>query len=85
MQRTKAIIRLIYVPLRFIFWPAIWLFRPTGMRTETIVAICIVGVVIFFLSPMASARFGFKLALPVIAAGLILAYLIMVWGKEFEC
>jgi hypothetical protein len=84
MQRTKAIVKVIYVLLRFIFLPVIWLCRPYGLRTETMVATCTLGVVVFVIPRIVLARFGFGLEAAVMAVGTLLAYSFMVWGKEFE-
>jgi hypothetical protein len=84
MRRTKTIVKVIYVLLRFIFLPIIWLFRPTGMRTETIVASCLVGVVVFAIPRIVPARLGFGFEVAAIAVGTVLAYSFMVWGRDFE-
>jgi hypothetical protein len=81
--RAKAVVKVLYVSLRFLFLPLILVFRLAGLRPETVVAtytLCL----FFIILPMAQARIGLGLALALTAAGVLLAYLFLVWGKEFE-
>jgi hypothetical protein len=80
----KIIVKKIYGLLRFVFMPVILLFRPAGMRIESIVATCTVGVVVFVIPRIVPARFGFGFEVAVMTVGTLLAYSFAVWGKEFE-
>jgi len=54
----KTIIRPLYIALRFLFYPLLLLFRPTGIRPESIVCSATVSVFIFVVQPMSAARLG---------------------------
>lgn len=70
--------------IRLLFFPLLWLFRPTGLRPESIVATSTVAVFIFVIQPIVAARFGAGYAIATTAEGAVLAYLLLMWGKEFE-
>jgi hypothetical protein len=84
MRALKRITRQIYLTIRFLFFPLLWLFRPTGLRPESIVAISTVAVFIFVIQPIVAARLGAGYAVGTTGAGAVLAYLFLMWGKEFE-
>jgi len=75
---------MLYFPIRFIWLPLILLLRPTGIARERLVASFTSFAVLFLLFPLSSAQFGANIGLGVMGAGVLLAYLFALWGKEFE-
>jgi hypothetical protein len=80
----KTIIRPVYIALRLLFYPLLLLFRPIGMRPESVVATSFLAVIIFVVQPFTAARFGGGYSIIVTTIGAILGYAFLVWGKEFE-
>ena len=84
MNTVKTIIRSLYVVLRILFFPLLLLFRPIGMRPESVVATSTLAIVIFVVQPLAAARLGGGYSIAMTTIGAILGYAFLVWGKEFE-
>jgi hypothetical protein len=84
MNQLKGVVKALYVLLRTIFYPIILLFRPTGLRRESIVASATVAVFIFVIQPIVAARLGGGYAVATTAVGAALGYSFLMWGKEFE-
>jgi hypothetical protein len=70
--------------LRLLFFPLLLLFRPIGMRPESVVATSTLAVVIFVIQPISATHLGggYSIAMTTIRA--VLGYAFLVWGKEFE-
>ena len=58
MNLAKTIVEPLYTALRVLFFPLMLLFRPIGMRPESVVAVSTLAVVIFVVQPIAAARLG---------------------------
>jgi hypothetical protein len=80
----KHIIRLLYIAARALYTPLLTLLRPTGRRTESIVASITCALVIFVVQPVTMAKLGSGYSLVFDGVGLVMAYLFQVWGGEFE-
>jgi hypothetical protein len=80
----KALIRPMYIALRFLFFPLLLLLRPIRSRPESVVASATVSVFIFVVQPMAAARLGGGYSIAFTTIGAALGYAFLVWGKEFE-
>jgi hypothetical protein len=82
MNRVKALVRVLYLLVRFVSLPLILLLRPTGIaRDRLVVSFTSFAVLLLFLT---SARFSPNVGLAVLGVGALLAYLFAMWGKEFE-
>jgi len=84
MNIMKTIIRPLYIALRILFFPLLLLFRPTGLRPESIVGSATVAVFILLIQPIVAARLGAGCAILTTSIAAILAYAFLMWGKEFE-
>jgi hypothetical protein len=58
MNGIKAVVRVLYVSLRFVFLPVIFVFRPTGVSRQGIVTSATMGIVVFVIQPIATAKLG---------------------------
>lgn len=84
MNLAKTIVEPLYTALRVLFFPLMLLFRPIGMRPESVVAVSTLAVVIFVVQPIAAARLGGGYSIAMTAIGASVGYAFLVWGKEFE-
>src|SRR5258708_29106569 len=73
MNGVKLVVRVIYRLLRVLFSPLILLFRPTGLRRESIVAVSALAVFIFVFQPLVASRVGADYEVAMTAAWAVLS------------
>jgi len=84
MNPVKATVKVIYGLLRILFFPLVLLFRPTGVRRESVIGSSTVAVFILVIQPIVGSRLGAGYAVASTGLGAILGYFLLMWGKEFE-
>jgi uncharacterized membrane protein len=84
MGIMKVVVKVLYRILRIVFIPIILILRPIGMRTETVISTCIIWAVVLTIMPFGTQWISVPGKVAVVITGVPLAYLIRIWGKEFE-